>query len=561
MRKNVFIASLCFFVFLINAVTAAAAPRLIRLNESDAGTMFELHADTVAVIELDSQPSTGYGWRLGRSLDRRLKILGRQFEPLSSGLLGGWVKEKIYVVAAAEGRANLDLQYRRAFETSSAADLSFSFTVQEIFTESFTIAQPDTTEPADLELMDSLADGLTALPESFNWCDHNGCTPIRNQGSCGACWAFATAAPLESLIKLNDGVTTDLSEQYLISCNIDGWDCDGGFWAHDYHEWKIANGETEAGAVLEEVFPYVALEAYCNPPHDKAYHLDSWHYVCPDCTPTISQLKEAIYEHGPLSVSVCVNTAFQNYQSGVFSGPGCTSLNHGVVLVGWDDGDQCWIMRNSWGTQWGESGYMRIQYGMSAIGSEAAYVVYGDAPDPAPNPDPDPGEGEINNGQTISELSAPRGEWIYYHINVPENISTLHINLSGGSGDADLYTLFGTPPTVSNYDCRPYLNNNDETCTFQAPQAGTWHIGLRAYRDFSGASLTVVYQEEDPEPAFECVTADNLDHISQGRAVQCGWWGACAAGSGDYLGLAMSGVVTSLEKVSDNRWVVTDGCP
>ncbi|MCK4348384.1 MAG: hypothetical protein KAW47_07190, partial [Thermoplasmatales archaeon] len=78
-------------------------------------------------------------------------------------------------------------------------------------------------------------------PEIFDWRDIDGVdytTPIKSQGSCGSCWAFGTVAPLECNIKIKDGVTIDLSEQYLVSCNSDGWGCNGGWWAHDYHQWK-----------------------------------------------------------------------------------------------------------------------------------------------------------------------------------------------------------------------------------------------------------------------------------------------------------------------------------
>jgi C1A family cysteine protease len=98
---------------------------------------------------------------------------------------------------------------------------------------------------------------LGAVPSSFNWCDENGCTPIKNQGTCGACWAFSAVATFESIIKINDGYDSDLSEQYLLQCNSDNWSCQGGMWAHDYHECKTVSGQSEAGAVLESDLPYV----------------------------------------------------------------------------------------------------------------------------------------------------------------------------------------------------------------------------------------------------------------------------------------------------------------
>jgi C1A family cysteine protease len=566
MKKAIGLLSYALTFLLITA-TAAAGPKQMRIQEKDTGKTFQLDSATVAVIELDSQPSTGHGWRASPTSNSNLKILGSEFEAPPAGLLGAWVKEKIYVVSTGQGKANLHLEYRRAFESAASANVRFSFTTRGRFTESFTLPAATAEAPLATSQDDNLSASLTALPSSFSWCDHNGCTPIKNQGGCGSCWAFATVAPLESLIKINDGVTVDLSEQYLVSCNTDGWGCNGGFWAHDYHQWKMANGETEAGAVLESNFPYEAQDVTCDPPHPKAYHIDSWQFVCPDCTPTTDQLKQAIYEHGPLSVSVCVNDAFQNYNGGVFTGPSCSTLNHGVVLVGWDDGDGCWIMRNSWSASWGEAGYMRIKYGVSGIGHDAAYVNYGAAPnpDPEPEPEPDPADGEITNGQTVTNLSAARGEWLYYYIDVPENASNLQVSISGGAGDADLYTLFGAQPSTSNFDCRPYRFGNDEVCSYPTPQAGIWYIGLQAYNDFSGVSLTASFTQStpdpDPEPETQCFTSDNLTHISEGRAYRCGRRNACAVGSHDDLGRARSSVVTSLREASTNNWEKTDSCP
>ena len=86
-------------------------------------------------------------------------------------------------------------------------------------------------------------------------------------------------------------------------------------------------------------------------------------------------------------------------------------------------------------------------------------------------------------------LSASRRNWLRYTIEVPAGMSTLTVNISGGSGDADLYVRYGSQPSTRSYDCRPYLNGNNETCTFNNPTAGTWHIGIRAYRTFSGVDL------------------------------------------------------------------------
>ncbi|HNQ25045.1 MAG TPA: C1 family peptidase, partial [Phycisphaerae bacterium] len=213
-----------------------------------------------------------------------------------------------------------------------------------------------------------------SLPASFDWRDYGGLPPARNQGNCGSCWAFSTMGALECNIKVVDGVSTDLSEQWLVSCNSDGWGCDGGFFAHDYLQWKT-DPCGDSGAPLESNFPYVAYDAPCNCPYTHVYWITDWAYVGSSTT----ALKQAIYDHGPISVDVYANSAMQGYTGGIFNGCQSGITNHAVVLVGWDDnqGTGVWFMRNSWGTGWGENGgYMRIPYGCSNIGSTAAYVVY-----------------------------------------------------------------------------------------------------------------------------------------------------------------------------------------
>lgn len=103
------------------------------------------------------------------------------------------------------------------------------------------------------------------------------------------------------------------------------------------------------------------------------------------------------------------------------------------------------------------------------------------------------GTGE-GGGGTATDLSASTGNWVYYTVDVPAGMSTLDVDISGGSGDADLYLNFGSQPTTSSYDCRPYLQGNNESCSVSNPQAGTYHIGIRAYQSFSGVTLDAYYQ-------------------------------------------------------------------
>ncbi|MEM1439610.1 MAG: S8 family peptidase, partial [Pseudomonadota bacterium] len=104
--------------------------------------------------------------------------------------------------------------------------------------------------------------------------------------------------------------------------------------------------------------------------------------------------------------------------------------------------------------------------------------------------EPSGGGGAEGGSGSASNLSASRRNWLRYTIDIPPGMSTLTVQISGGSGDADLYLRFGSQPSTSQYDCRPYLNGNNETCTITNPQPGTWHIGLRAYQTFSGVNLS-----------------------------------------------------------------------
>ena len=254
---------------------------------------------------------------------------------------------------------------------------------------------PGTGTPTPTSTSTATPGGSPSLPDAFDWRNQGGVTSVKSQGNCGSCWAFSTVGSFEANIKIEDGVEKNLSEQYLVSCNTEGWGCDGGWWAHDYHEWKKPSGEPDAGAVYEADFPYTARDDPCNPPHTHHEKIDSWTFVGSQYgVPSTQAIKQAIYDHGPVSAAVCVNSAFQRYSGGVFTGPHCTDINHAIVLVGWDDNqgtNGVWILKNSWGTGWGEGGYMRIAYGTSLVGYSANYVDYGpQGPPPTSTSTPTP---------------------------------------------------------------------------------------------------------------------------------------------------------------------------
>ena len=140
----------------------------------------------------------------------------------------------------------------------------------------------------------------------------------------------------------------------------------------------------DSGAVLESDFPYQADDppnVPCGCPYPHPYCLADWGFAYGGGgVPPVADVKQAIVTYGPVAVSVYANWAFQTYGGGVFNA--CENdqgTNHAVVLVGWDDNqgtDGVWILRNSWGSGWGQGGYMLIEYGCSVVGIGACWSYY-----------------------------------------------------------------------------------------------------------------------------------------------------------------------------------------
>jgi len=238
---------------------------------------------------------------------------------------------------------------------------------------------------------------LASLPSSFDWRNVSGASyigAIRNQGSCGACYAFAAAATAEGVYNVathrTGDAVADFSEQYLAFClgshgpyveSFDG--CDGA----DYSYAELL-ALTQYGIPSETAMPYTAAQpSSCSLGDAPLVKFTSWgRAACND----IDAIKTAILTYGPVDVAVLTSSLFDYYKTGVFEDgqDACTAndycynttTDHAVTLVGWDDGDAStpghWILRNSWGTGWGEQGYMRIAYTAARVACAAAYLTY-----------------------------------------------------------------------------------------------------------------------------------------------------------------------------------------
>ena len=243
----------------------------------------------------------------------------------------------------------------------------------------------------------SLARLCTASRAAFSWRNSNKVTPVRNQDGCGSCWAFSAMGAYEGAYAIRNNSLIDSSEQDVLSCSGAG-SCNGGWWAKVY-DWMISNGTATEGT-----YPYTATDSSCLTSVSNIYRAVAWGYVIPSGgIPTVEQLKQALCEHGPLTVAVYVSPLFQAYINGVFNEHDTThGINHGVTLVGWDDQKKAWLIKNSWGAGWGDAGYMWIAYDSNNIGLGAAWVTarsrfyripqkfYEIMPHVRPMPDPGP---------------------------------------------------------------------------------------------------------------------------------------------------------------------------
>mmetsp|Transcript_31401 Transcript_31401/g.32584 ORF Transcript_31401/g.32584 Transcript_31401/m.32584 type:complete len:374 (+) Transcript_31401:3-1124(+) len=198
------------------------------------------------------------------------------------------------------------------------------------------------------------------FPKSVDWREKGVVNPVKNQGGCGSCWAFATISVLESHAAINSGKLLNLSEQQVVDCTPNPHHCGGtggceGADAPLGFEYLRATG----GASLTADYPYHQRDETCKDQDvEKVVSLDGFHLI-PDNDPYA--LTEALVNRGPISVTVDASN-WHLYHSGILNGFQGAETNHGVVLVGYgEDADgKYWIIRNSWGPAYGEDGYIRV---------------------------------------------------------------------------------------------------------------------------------------------------------------------------------------------------------
>jgi len=220
---------------------------------------------------------------------------------------------------------------------------------------------------------------LAAPPQVFDWRTKAMVTPVKNQEQCGSCWAFSATETIESAYMMKHGLNNvtmpPLSPQQIVDCDFMDGGCGGGNPPTAY-QYIISAGGQETNAV----YPYQGQNGQCVFQSSKIYaKIAAWQYACDSYEE--ATLLQNTYTYGPSSI--CVDAAnWQDYQSGIMTAWQCAwidQLDHCVQAVGWNLGasTQYWSVRNSWSTQWGEQGYIRLEYGANTCGltQEATYVT------------------------------------------------------------------------------------------------------------------------------------------------------------------------------------------
>ena len=230
------------------------------------------------------------------------------------------------------------------------------------------------------------------LPSRWDWRAQGKVTPVKHQGNCGACYAFGTVASFESKLLMDGAGAFDLSENNAKECNYFHTGCSGG----DY--FLMANLWSQTGTVLEACDPYVDRKlGACNTSCPYLHTLLNWRQISAGSVPDTNVLKGYVHTYGPIACTLAVADDPAWYaQLGAYDGgytlyrPGAFLTDHYVLIVGWDDSllprggsaPGAWIVKNSWGSQWGgtcdygsERGFFTIGYGSLAIGSYASQLT------------------------------------------------------------------------------------------------------------------------------------------------------------------------------------------
>ncbi|CAD7697511.1 unnamed protein product [Ostreobium quekettii] len=224
--------------------------------------------------------------------------------------------------------------------------------------------------------------------KAIDWRQHGAVTGVKNQESCGGCWAFSATGAIEGINAIRTGKLLSLSEQELIDCEKQDNGCRGG-WMDDAFQFVKAHGIT-----LEDEYKYLGHDEQCN------LKKESERYVTIDGYADVAKSEDAVLKAAaqqPISIAIDSGSrSFMLYGGGIYDEPCGTSLDHGVLAVGYNltADTPYWIIKNSWGPDWGEDGYIRFKHGLNdgqgqcGMALAASYPLKHSPNPPEPTPTP-----------------------------------------------------------------------------------------------------------------------------------------------------------------------------
>ncbi len=415
---------------------------------------------------------------------------------------------------------------------------------------------------------------------SLDWRSVNGSnwvTSPKYQGECGSCWSFSVVGALESLIHIAEGRAAtsqyqwDLSEQYIVSCIGLSDPCSGATpdMPNDFLQ--------SDGTVNETCMPYQAsyppyCSARCSSYQSQLQTISSWDFVS-SYTANITNIKNAL-ESGPLPTTMTVCDDFDYYEGGIYShsyGSCPADAGHGILIVGYNDTDRYWIVKNSWSTQWGESGFFRISWDDSGsdFGQYTSRLHYS-------NPNLCSDDSYENNDTLVNATTITPGEFEdlqicpgdddFYRLNLlKQEAVTISIDFTHSQGDLDLYLISRTNEVVAQSESS---TNNEVIADFNPAADGRYYLRVKgALGDQNAYSMTIsttcVPQCEgrdcgDDGCGGECGSCPDGESCQAGVcgcAPQCSGKDCGADGCGGQCGTCDAG-----DNCENNQCVTPDPC-
>lgn len=202
----------------------------------------------------------------------------------------------------------------------------------------------------------------------WDWREKDAVSDVQFQGVCGCCWAFAAVGALESSSIINYQEKVKFSEQYFVNCIQYG--CNGGNSLNVFEYLKTHS------IPFENQLPYAGAEQPCRDVRGSSFYAMATGYVGDDDyeNPGVRKIKRAVCKYGPIVVSMRSTRAFHAYKGGIYDEVAPGDTNHAILIVGWDDSKNSYIVKNSWGKDWGENGFVWMDY-KTNTGKYARWVL------------------------------------------------------------------------------------------------------------------------------------------------------------------------------------------